>query len=81
LIQVNVPVKLQSDEQNVTINPGDYIMSDLNGVVCLPRELAEEVITRLAPQAEADRLIALDIQSGMKFVDASKKHRAALPRP
>jgi regulator of RNase E activity RraA len=76
-----MPVKLRTDEQDVTINPADYIMGDLNGVVCLPREFAEKVVTILAPQAEADRLMALDIQSGMKFTDASEKHRAALPRP
>ncbi|RFU29409.1 hypothetical protein B7463_g6923, partial [Scytalidium lignicola] len=77
----NVPVKLRSDEQDVTINPGDYIIGDLNGVVCLPRELAEKVAARLAPQAEADRLVALDLLAGVKFAEASKKHRAVLPEP
>ncbi|KIN05084.1 hypothetical protein OIDMADRAFT_50907 [Oidiodendron maius Zn] len=77
---VNVPVKLRSDEQDITINPGDYIIGDLNGIVCLPRELAEKAVSLLAPQAEADRLIALDIQAGVKFAEASKKHRVALSK-
>lgn len=80
LIQVNIPVNLRTNDQDVTINPGDYIIGDLNGVVCLPQELAQKAITLLAPQAEADRLIAQDIEDGIKFTDASKKHRAALPK-
>lgn len=78
---MNVPVKLQADEQNATINPGDYLIGDLNGVVCLPRELAEEAIPLMAPQVEADRKIASDIQAGMTFMEASKKNRSALPKP
>ena len=77
---MNVPLKLRSDEQDVTINPGDYIIGDLNGIVCLPRELAEKAVSLLAPQAEADRLIALDIQAGVKFAEASKKHRVTLSK-
>jgi regulator of RNase E activity RraA len=81
LIQVNIPVKLRTNDQDVTINPGDYIIGDLNGVVCLPRGLAERAVTLLAPQAEADRLIAQDVEDGLKFTDATKKRRAALPKP
>jgi regulator of RNase E activity RraA len=78
---VNVLVKLQTDRQDVTINPGDYLIGDLNGVVCLPRELATRAIPLIGPQLEADKKIAADIQAGMKFVDASKKHRSTLPKP
>ncbi|KFX90835.1 hypothetical protein V490_06247 [Pseudogymnoascus sp. VKM F-3557] len=79
--EVNVPVKLQTDGQNVTINPGDYLIGDLNGVVCLPRELAKEAVPLMAPQVEADRKIASDIQAGMTFMEASKKNRSALRKP
>jgi hypothetical protein len=79
--KVDVPVKLQTDEQDVTINPGDYIIGDLNGVVCLPQELAEKTVALLPLQAEADHLVAQDIQAGIKFTDASKKRRAALRKP
>ncbi|KAH8817078.1 ribonuclease E inhibitor RraA/Dimethylmenaquinone methyltransferase [Xylogone sp. PMI_703] len=78
---VNVPVKLRSEEQNVTINPGDYLIGDINGVVCVPRELASRVVPLIAPQVEADKKIAADIQAGMTFVEASKKHRSAIPKP
>jgi len=35
----------------------------------------------MGPQAEADVKIADDIKGGMTFMDASKKHRAGLPKP
>jgi regulator of RNase E activity RraA len=73
-------VKLQSDIQNVVINPGDYLIGDLNGVVCLPKNLAEKAISLIAPQVEADVKIATDVQKGSLFSEASKKHRAGLPK-
>ncbi|KIM89238.1 hypothetical protein PILCRDRAFT_813171 [Piloderma croceum F 1598] len=74
--EINVPVRLQSTEQEAIINPGDYLVGDLNGVVCLPRHLAEKVLALMGPQVEADRLIALDIQQGKSFLEASKEHRS-----
>ena len=75
VVGVNVPVKLQTDEQDMTINPGDYVVGDLNGVVVLPKELAEEALPLMAKQAEADSQMALEIQKGMSFGEASKKFR------
>lgn len=79
-LQVNIPVKMQNEGQDATVYPGDYIIGDLNGVVCLPAELAEQAIALIAPQVEADKWIAKDIQGGMLFAEASKKHRAGLKR-
>jgi len=73
-------VKLQSDIQDIVINPGDYLVGDLNGVVCLPKKLAEKAISLIAPQVEADEKIAADVQKGMLFSEASKKHRAGLSK-
>ncbi|KUJ07651.1 RraA-like protein [Mollisia scopiformis] len=78
---INTTVKLQSTEQDASIKPGDYLIGDLNGVVCLPREFAEKAIALMAPQVEADLKIAEDIRKGMTFVEASKKHRSGIPKP
>ena len=78
VVQINVPVKLQSDEQDAVIKPGDYLIGDLNGVVCLPKELAEKAIPLLGSQVEADEKIALELDRGMAFTEASKKHRGGL---
>lgn len=73
---VNVPVKLQTDEQDMTIHPGDYIMGDINGVVVLPKHLAELALPLMAKQVEADSAMAVAIQGGMTFTEASKKFRS-----
>lgn len=75
MIDTNVPVKLQTDEQDVTINPGDYLIGDLNGVVVLPKELAEKVLPLMAKQADADAKMAVEIRKGMSFTEAGKKFR------
>lgn len=71
-----MPIKLQTSEQDVIVNPGDYIIGDLNGVVCLPKELAEMAIALIPQQVEADMKIARDLKEGELFVTASKNHRA-----
>lgn len=74
---VNVPVKLQTDEQDMTIRPGDFLIGDLNGVVVLPRELAEKALPLMAKQVEADSQMAVAIkEQGMTFSEASKKFRS-----
>lgn len=73
--EVNVPVKLQTDEQDITINPGDYIMGDLNGVVVIPKHLAEETLPLMSKQVEADSNMAVEISMGVSFTEAAKKFR------
>ena len=58
------------------ICPGDYLIGDLNGVVCLPKGLAEKAIALMSSQVEADEKIAEDLDSGRPFQEASKEHRA-----
>ncbi|KAI1101001.1 RraA-like protein [Jackrogersella minutella] len=72
---VNVPVKLQTDEQNMEIRPGDYLVADINGVVVLPVELAEQALPLMQKQVEADDKMAVAIKEGMSFTEASKKFR------
>ncbi|KAI1114648.1 RraA-like protein [Nemania sp. NC0429] len=72
---VDVPVKLQTDEQDMEIRPGDYLIADVNGVVVLPVELAEEALPLMQKQVEADEKMAVEIKKGMSFVEASKKFR------
>lgn len=70
-----MPVKLQSEDQDMTINPGDYIIADMNGVVVLPKELAEEALPYMKKQVDADTQVAKAISEGMTFSEASKKFR------
>lgn len=70
-----MPVKLQTDEQDMTIRPGDYLIGDVNGVVVLPKELAEQAIPLMKKQVEADEKMAVEIAKGMSFSEASKMFR------
>ena len=74
-------MRLQSEEQDAVINPGDFLIGDLNGVVCLPQQLAEKVIDLLPSQIAADEKVAADIKAGKTFTEASKMHRAGVKQP
>lgn len=76
VVAVNEPAKVGNDGQNITINPGDYVVGDVNGVVVLPKELAEQALPLMAKQVAADSKMAVEIQKGMTFAEASKQFRS-----
>lgn len=71
----NVTVKLQSEHQDMEVRPGDYLMGDINGVVVLPAELAEEVIGLMKKRVPADENVREAVEQGMTFKEASAKFR------
>lgn len=71
---------LQTTSQDSTICPGDYLIGDSNGVVCLPKGLAEKVVALMNSQILADARIANDIKEGKKFGEASRERRAIVKR-
>jgi regulator of RNase E activity RraA len=73
---VNIPVRLQTFEQDIMIRPGDYLIGDLNGVVVLPRHLAETALPLMAKQVAADSHMAVAIEDGVTFSEASKRFRS-----
>ncbi|KAH7037419.1 ribonuclease E inhibitor RraA/Dimethylmenaquinone methyltransferase [Microdochium trichocladiopsis] len=73
---VNVPVKLQTDDLEIEICPGDYIIGDMNGVVVLPAADAEKALPLMKKQVEMDDQMAVAVKGGMSFVEASKKFRS-----
>ena len=74
-------MRLQSEDQEAIINPGDYLIGDLNGVVCLPQDVAEKALDLMQSQVEADEKIGADIKRGRTFSEASKEHRAGVKQP
>ena len=75
VVAVNAPVSVSNDGKDVTINPGDYLVGDANGVVVLPKGLAEQALPLMAKQVEADSQMAVEIQKGMTFTEASNRFR------
>jgi regulator of RNase E activity RraA len=57
----------------VAVAPGDIIVADGSGAVCLPRADAEEIVTRAEAMQRDDEAAVAEIQKGLSFADAMKK--------
>jgi regulator of RNase E activity RraA len=68
-------VSLQSSIQEATVQPGDFIIADQDGVVCLPAELAEKVLDVIPAIASADEKCAKAIKEGMSVQEAFATYR------
>ncbi|TEA14946.1 4-hydroxy-4-methyl-2-oxoglutarate aldolase [Colletotrichum sidae] len=68
--EINVDVKLQSTKQEAIVKPGGYIVADLDGVVFLPGDVAEEVLELIPGVASADEKCAEAIRGGMSVQEA-----------
>jgi regulator of RNase E activity RraA len=76
---IDVPVKLNdSREPDATINPGDIIMADADGIVCIPLDLAEKVAEMIPQLAEVDRLCGEDVLKGRSITETFKERRGRL---
>jgi 4-hydroxy-4-methyl-2-oxoglutarate aldolase len=65
----------------VTVNPGDIILADDNGILVVPPEMAAEVIERCAPRVEREARIRRRLLAGEQLAEitgANEKIRAAL---
>ena len=58
---MDVPVKIGP----VTINPGDYILADHDGVIVLPSARAEEIVTAAETASKTENKIRTAILAGM----------------
>ncbi|MGH7555540.1 MAG: RraA family protein [Longimicrobiales bacterium] len=54
----------------VRVRPGDAIVADGSGVVCIPADVAERVADLATRYAEDDRRAAAEIAKGLSFRDA-----------
>ncbi|EMC93072.1 hypothetical protein BAUCODRAFT_77175 [Baudoinia panamericana UAMH 10762] len=79
--QINEPVRLNSEEQDAIVHPGDILIGDLNGVVCIPQAMAEKVLDLIPSQVEADEKVAADVKQGRPCAEAMKEHRAGVKQP
>lgn len=58
--RINWPVTLAG----VTVNPGDLVVGDADGVVIIPRENAEEIIARASGKVQAEAKRIAEIKQG-----------------
>lgn len=74
-------MRLNSEDQDAIIHPGDILIGDANGVVCLPQSLAEQALELIQSQVDADEKVAEDIWNGRTAAEAMKEHRANVKQP
>ena len=58
--ECQIPVILDG----VTIRPGDYIFGDIDGVIVIPKEVAEEVIRQAAETVEKENEVRTRLLNG-----------------
>jgi len=59
---------------DVQVRPGDVIVGDVNGVVVIPIEKLDEVLTEAEKIMEKEESMKNDILSGMDILDVDKKY-------
>lgn len=58
------------------MKPGDLVFSDAtNGVVVIPEDKVNDVISMLPALVEADNRVKEEVRKGMTVQEAFKKHR------
>jgi len=57
----------------VTIGDGDIIFGDIDGVLVIPKAIAEEVVVKSLEKASGEKLVRKAIEDGMSATDAFAK--------
>lgn len=57
-----------------TVNPGDLIFGDLDGVIVIPKKVEAEAIERALVKARGEKLVRKEIEAGMSSTAAFKKY-------
>ncbi|MFV0503891.1 MAG: RraA family protein [Lachnospirales bacterium] len=61
VIDFRVPIEIEG----VSIKSGDIIFGDMDGVLCIPREIEREVIIKAYEKATGEKMVAEAIKNGM----------------
>ncbi len=59
---------------DVQVRPGDILVGDVNGVVCIPPEKLEEVLVAAEKIMEKEESMKKDILSGLDILEVDKKY-------
>ncbi len=66
--ECQIPITIET----VTINPGDVIFGDIDGVAVIPKAIAEEVIEKAKEVVEKELVVRKALQGGTTLEDAYK---------
>ncbi len=69
-----VDFRCRIEIEGAMIENGDLVFGDVDGVVIIPREKEEEVITRALEKARGEKLVRREIENGMSSTAAFEKY-------
>jgi len=74
---INVPLEIASggDFPPVVVNPGDSVVADEDGVVCVPVDAVQNVVDLATEGREVDAKCLADIRAGRGVQQTFKTHR------
>ena len=75
LVVTNIP-RLPGALPMVCVNPGDLLLADEDGVVCIPKQLEQEVLRMAELGREVDARCLKDIQAGVGVEESFRRHRS-----
>lgn len=58
----------------VTVQPGDLIFADLDGVLVVPKKVEAEAVERALAKARGEKLVRQEIEAGLSSTAAFKKY-------
>jgi 4-hydroxy-4-methyl-2-oxoglutarate aldolase len=58
----------------VSVEPGDLVFGDRDGVVIVPRRVEQEVITEALKKASGENMVRKEIENGMSSTGAFEKY-------
>ena len=58
----------------VYVQNGDIVFGDIDGIVIIPGQLAEEVIMKSLEKARGEKLVRQEIDNGMSSTEAFRKY-------
>jgi len=69
-VDFRIPVQLN----DVSINPGDLIFGDLDGVCVIPQERESEILEQALEKARGEKLVRKALENGMSASEAFKTY-------
>ena len=71
IIDFNKPITIGE----VKINPGDYVFGDIDGVVCVPKEIIDEVINEAEIVKGKEDIVRDELSAGKNIRDLFEKYK------
>jgi regulator of RNase E activity RraA len=68
-----IDYRCQIEIGQVTIQNGDLIFGDIDGVLIIPKDIANEVLEKALEKAAGEKVVRKAIENGMTATDAFKK--------